>query len=194
MALKLTESRAIGICYNEQMGRVYRRNCSYCKQPYKGLGALYCSQLCSHRARVNDEFRKKLSDGQKKSWTPERRKWRSEFNKEQGIKPYWPEGFVYKVDISGDKNPNWRGGRTLIGQAIRGSKAYKEWRKAVYVRDGYACVWCGVPGNGKNLNADHIKPFWSHPDLRLDIDNGRTLCVDCHKKTGTWGRPPKKCE
>jgi hypothetical protein len=122
------------------------------------------------------------------------RRWRSNWNKINGFKPPgFQKGVPLGRDISGDKNPNWRGGKTLEGQLLRTTNAYKIWRTAVYSRDNYTCVWCRVKGNGKNLNADHIKPFWSHPELRLEVSNGRTLCVDCHKKTGTWGRPPKKC-
>ena len=41
-------------------------------------------------------------------------------------------------------------------------------------------------GKTVTLNADHIKPFAYFPELRFAIDNGRTLCVDCHKKTDTY--------
>jgi len=41
--------------------------------------------------------------------------------------------------------------------------------------------------NGGNLEADHIKDFALFPKLRLDINNGRTLCKSCHKKTENYG-------
>ena len=82
--------------------------------------------------------------------------------------------------------PNWRGGITPINEKIRKSIEYKLWRKSVFERDDYTCVWCGQKG-GK-LNADHIKPFAYFPELRFAIDNGRTLCIDCHKKTDTYGK------
>ena len=90
----------------------------------------------------------------------------------------------------GKNNPAWKGGITPINIKIRMSKEYKLWRKAVFERDNYTCIWCGArSGNGKAviLNADHIKPFSLFPELRFAIDNGRTLCEDCHKKTDTFG-------
>lgn len=93
----------------------------------------------------------------------------------------------------GEKSGNWRGGVSLKEKLIRGSFEYKLWRIAVFERDKYTCVWCG-DNKGGNLNADHIKPFASYPELRFAIDNGRTLCVKCHMTTSTWGRPTKiKC-
>lgn len=62
---------------------------------------------------------------------------------------------------------------------IRNSIEYKEWREAVFNRDNYTCQNCGKKG-GK-LNAHHIKPFKDYPGLRLDTDNGITLCINCHK-------------
>ena len=84
-----------------------------------------------------------------------------------------------------EKNPSWKGGISEVNNTIRHSKEYKLWREAVFARDNYTCIWCGQCG-GK-LNADHIKPFTLYPELRFAIDNGRTLCVDCHKKTDTYG-------
>ena len=86
----------------------------------------------------------------------------------------------------GENHPSWQGGKTPENLRIRGLLEYKLWRNSVFERDGYSCVWCG-DNRGGNLEADHIKPFALFPELRLAIDNGRTLCVDCHKKTDTWG-------
>lgn len=41
---------------------------------------------------------------------------------------------------------------------------------------------------GGKLQADHIKSYLLFPNLRWEINNGRTLCFECHKKTGTWGK------
>lgn len=86
----------------------------------------------------------------------------------------------------GEKHPNWKGGITPINESIRKSLEYKLWRMAVYQRDKYTCIWCGYKGG--LINADHIKPFAEYPELRFAIDNGRTLCIDCHRKTSTYGR------
>jgi 5-methylcytosine-specific restriction endonuclease McrA len=85
----------------------------------------------------------------------------------------------------GKNHGNWQGGITPINFKIRNSLEYKIWREAVFKRDDYTCVWCGQKGG--RLVADHIKPFSLFPELRFAIDNGRTLCEDCHKKTDTYG-------
>jgi len=86
---------------------------------------------------------------------------------------------------SGKLASNWQGGKTPEGIRIRNSRKYAEWRKAVFERDNYICIICGYD-KGHILQADHIKPFAHFPELRFDVDNGRTLCKNCHKKTDTY--------
>ena len=95
----------------------------------------------------------------------------------------------------GEKNHNWKGGITGWQKSIRQSSEYFLWRKSVFERDDYTCIFCGYKSykriNGKSdIHADHIKPFALYPELRFAIDNGRTLCIDCHRKTETYGNKP----
>lgn len=69
------------------------------------------------------------------------------------------------------------------------SPKYKRWRRAVFRRDAFTCVLCGKQGY---INADHIQPWALYPELRFDVNNGRTLCVGCHRKTDTYGRKTRK--
>lgn len=127
-------------------------------------------QLAYDEGRLS-VWNKGLSGYQTKPCSEERKQKISEANKG-------------KEGIKGEKNHLWRGGITPINTQIRNSTAYKDWRIAVFERDDYTCQECG--GRGLELNADHIKPFAYYPELRLCIDNGRTLCVPCHKLTDTY--------
>ena len=62
----------------------------------------------------------------------------------------------------------------------RKTAEYKAWRTSVFQRDGYTCQLCGRVGG--ELNAHHIKPFAKYKSLRYDINNGITLCKECHKE------------
>lgn len=53
------------------------------------------------------------------------------------------------------------------------------WRRAVFSRDKYTCQYCGQEGG--RLNAHHIKEWAKYPEFRLDLNNGLTLCIECHK-------------
>lgn len=84
-----------------------------------------------------------------------------------------------------------RGRKEPLNAQIRKSLEYRLWRSAVFERDNYTCTICGARnGNGKTiiLQADHIKTFALYPELRMAVDNGRTLCIDCHRVTPTYGR------
>jgi len=58
------------------------------------------------------------------------------------------------------------------------SKKYRDWRNSVFQRDNYTCQICNVIG-GK-LNAHHIYKVSMYPELIFEINNGITLCYNCH--------------
>jgi hypothetical protein len=90
-------------------------------------------------------------------------------------------------------------GLTPVFQIIRGSQRYKDWRLGIFRRDWFKCVLCS---SNKNIQADHFPKSFKQilneeaiissigipDDSQLwDVNNGRTLCYDCHRATSTWG-------
>lgn len=101
---------------------------------------------------------------------------RTHFKK--GMSP-WNKG------LPREQQPGYReDAKTALLERLRKSRDYRIWRIAVLERDNYICIWCGLT---ENLQADHIKKFVDYPELRFAIDNGRTLCVDCHRTTENYG-------
>jgi hypothetical protein len=84
-------------------------------------------------------------------------------------------------NLTGENSPAWKGGIDSINHRIRMSIEYRLWREAVFARDGWTCQKCKQIGG--QLNAHHIKSFSKFPELRFAIDNGQTLCQDCHNIT-----------
>jgi predicted restriction endonuclease len=79
---------------------------------------------------------------------------------------------------SGNFHWNWKGGISSENKILRNSSEYKQWRTNVFNRDEFTCQECGA--YGVILNAHHIKPWAKYPEFRFDIDNGLTLCKECH--------------
>ena len=63
---------------------------------------------------------------------------------------------------------------------------YIAWRKAVLKREGERCVVCGR-GRPARLQVDHVYQQSRYPELKFSVDNGRTLCIPCHKRTPNYG-------
>lgn len=93
-----------------------------------------------------------------------------------------------RAKMRGANNGNWRDGASRKNDLIRKSAEYLDWKARVFVRDGRTCVLCG---STEQIEADHIKPFAVYPELHFDINNGRTLCHKCHRKTDTYGNSTK---
>lgn len=166
--------------------------CLSCKETFsKGaregsdwLTRKYCSRRCAcHSTR-----------------TPEVRAWISLSCKRKGVGK-WMQGRerplhlrirhskAMKAWVASGTHNFWKGGIAKLNRSFKANFQntieYRLWRSAVFKRDNYCCQACGVRnGNGKRieLNADHIKSFVAYPELRLAIDNGRTLCRACHYK------------
>ena len=130
--------------------------------------------------KLSEETRKKMSKAQKLIGNKPPSRMGRKFTEETKRK--------LSEQKLGEKNPSWRGGRTSITERIRGSREYKLWKQAVFERDNRICIWCG---SKKDIEADHIKRFSLYPELRFAIDNGRTLCHECHKTTETYGNYPR---
>lgn len=60
-------------------------------------------------------------------------------------------------------------------------KRDQRWSRAIKKRDK-VCQGCGKTKEEGKLQAHHIKSRSKYPDLRYDLSNGITLCLDCHAK------------
>jgi len=96
----------------------------------------------------------------------------------KGLVP-WNKGIKWEA-MSGENNPCWRGGISKIGQVFRSSPEYGRWRSKIFRKDNWTCKKCGE--TGIRLIAHHILNFAEHFEIRLNIDNGITFCVPCHKE------------
>ena len=84
----------------------------------------------------------------------------------------------FYIGFSGKNNPNWTGVEHKPYKHYRNA-AYKKWRKGVFTRDDFTCQKCGKRGG--YLHPHHLKSYTKFPTFRYEIDNGKTLCVSCHR-------------
>jgi 5-methylcytosine-specific restriction endonuclease McrA len=116
------------------------------------------------------------------------RKWRRE-NKDR-LAAYHKEYNVSNRDNKAQANKNWRKAnpdkvaehnkRHLLKLSLANSKisgrALAAWAEQVKERTPF-CEWCY---SEDNLEAHHIMPKAKYPQHALDINNGRTMCQNCH--------------
>ena len=56
----------------------------------------------------------------------------------------------------------------------------RKWSNYIRIRDGKICQCCLNKYETRDLQAHHIKPKKDYPEFAYDLDNGITLCRDCH--------------
>ena len=181
------------------------KNCLQCNKKFSSKSCSkrkFCSFVCYRKTPILDSTRLKMSNS----------------HKNNPVK-YWL-GKKQTKDMCNKKAEKMIGNKHLIGKTwvvlsrrnpfkslmtfLRGTTNMNEWRKGVYAKDNWTCKICGV--RGYTLQADHIKPFsiiFQENKIKSekqaydckelwDINNGRTLCLNCHKKTDTYGGKAKR--
>lgn len=104
----------------------------------------------------------------------------SPWNRGKSYRAGWKHSEETRQSLSlqktGERNPQWKGGITREGVALRRPMA--ERRQEIYARDGYTCRLCGQQSN--RLTLHHVLPVWARPDLAGDDANVVSLCRPCH--------------
>lgn len=165
--------------------------CSYCDskkiRPYDSLGVLY-PQVIELWSDKNEKSPYDFSPHSNKSaWFKCPNHKHEDFYRtitsevECNFRCYECVKDSMSVNKRGENNRFWKGGINGINDNVRHHREYKSWRTLVYERDNYTCQCCGKIGGC--LNSHHIYPFADYEELRFCVDNGITLCKDCHDST-----------
>ena len=173
--------------WNKHEGKNRKKICPECEnvfevEPYRIEIAKYCSLKCRNKAYLG-KIKKKT--GTEKECACGNIFYCYKYDDRKFCSRECADKGQNRIKTTGIQHWNWRGGITNETQKGRKLAIYRIWRIAVFTRDDYTCQECGQ--HGGILNADHIKPWSLFPELRYAIDNGRTLCIDCHKETETYG-------
>ena len=171
LAIEIARKRFTGANNPKWKGGSITLTCKICDSEFEGkpyeVDRKLCSVICSKEWQKTSEYRLNMSE-------------------------------VHRERVKLGLHNLYRG-ITEIKELLRQVTQYKQWRESVFMRDGFKCQFCNAKGE---MNADHIKPFAVilvennvktlddalECDELWNIDNGRTLCVPCHKKTETYGR------
>ena len=197
---------------NKGHGNV-KKECKLCKKVFVCkiyTNRLYCSRSCAQKSKdysylkgkkhsletiekvrlsmlgkiCSKETKKKISEGNKGKEVGEETKQKISLAM-QGKKS-WNKGIQHKK-ISGKNHWNWKGGISAECDNLGLSLEWKTWREKVFKRDKFLCQMCKE--KKKILHPHHIIPvteclFIDYKELIFDVDNGLTLCEDCHLRTG----------
>jgi len=152
-------------------------------------------------SKLSEETKKKMSEANKGHipWNKGRKGLQKNYNL-SGLKKGWGWNKGNKGYKAREQHYNWKGGISKLAKLLWQTSEYQEWRLKVFTRDNYTCCNCHKVGG--YLEAHHIKELYlilKEKNIKTmeqarnckelwDINNGATLCRECHKLTFK-GRP-----
>ena len=154
------------------------RKCSICNEKHYAKG-LCRSHYHKNHHRINSkrisEYRKKYNKANKEKVNRQKRKYyinnKKSFKKYQKEHPeVWLKASIKQLSKLG-KYFNLNSNQYMY--------ALQSWSNTIKKLDNRMCKNCD---SKDNLNAHHIMPKSEYPELSLDLDNGITLCENCHGK------------
>lgn len=151
--------------------------CKVCGKVYKTQrkNQICCSNDCASKLRITQINTK--CDYCGKEYTVKKSRYE---NLEHHFCSRSCTGKWQSENLSGENNPLWNPNLT-DEERKRLQPEYRNWRNEVFKRDNYTCQCCG-DNKGGNLNAHHLNGYGWDKERRTDINNGITLCIECHKE------------
>ena len=130
--------------------------------------------------KKSKELAKKGNWGFQKTWKEERKLMMKYIN--ENVDKIIKNRTNGMKGVTGKDHHNWNPDLTAEERTKKRRKLQRiNWRKNIFKRDNYTCQICG-DDTGGNLVAHHIYSYMDYPKKRALLENGITLCENCHKE------------
>jgi len=146
--------------------------CEYCSKKFVLKNKYYKGRFCSHSCSGKYQYHSGINPVPTRSGSSPWNKGKSKKNDERLLK--------ISEDRTGSRNWSWKGGVTTDSFRDTYKRQLREWREKVFIRDDWTCQRCSIRGG--SLHPHHIIPLSLDRRFALDVSNGVTLCVTCHKE------------
>ena len=169
-------SRENNLYYNGQVCRIFIKKCKHCGEMLLNIkfGKIRKSYFNRENTCTHCRNKKKKNNYEKICK-----------NCGQTFKTYRKELQYCSLECClkhrvGERSPRWNPNLTQQErESKRNIDGYSDFVKGVIKRDKYTCQSCGQY-SGK-IHAHHLNSYNWDKEHRVDIDNGVTLCEECHK-------------